>query len=346
MPPHRGPTLLALGVAAALPLTAQTPATIDQTSGTTATLIGISIVSPTVVWVSGTAGTYLVTIDGGATWRAGVVPGADSLQFRDVHALDAETAWLLSAGPGEASRIYHTRDGGRSWTEQFRNRVVNAFFDCIGFWDRRRGIAVSDAVDGRFVMVRTEDGANWTAVAAAALPPAHAGEGMFAASGTCLALRGDSLAWLGTGAGNARVLRTRDAGRTWTAAETPVARDGPTRGLASVVFFDDLHGIALGGDVQNTAEALDNVAVTSDGGSTWTLAARRTLGAVYGAAAVPGTRTVVAVGPAGASWSRDGGGSWTDFETRNYWSVGFAADGTGWMIGRRGLVTRVRFGRR
>ena len=36
------------------------------------------------------------------------MPGADTLQFRDVHALDADRAWLLSAGPGELSRIYYS----------------------------------------------------------------------------------------------------------------------------------------------------------------------------------------------------------------------------------------------
>ncbi len=77
-----------------------------QSSGTTALLQAVSVVDENIVWVSGHRATYARTVDGGATWEAGVVPGPDSLQFRDVHAVDAKTAYLLSAGPGDMSRIY------------------------------------------------------------------------------------------------------------------------------------------------------------------------------------------------------------------------------------------------
>ena len=49
------------------------------------------------------------------------MPGGDSLQFRDIHAFGADTAFALSIGNGEASRIYRTVDGGTTWNEQFRN---------------------------------------------------------------------------------------------------------------------------------------------------------------------------------------------------------------------------------
>jgi len=62
---------------------------VDQVSGTTQLLIGISPVNENIVWASGTGGTWVRTIDGGTTWQAGRVPGADTLQFRDVHAVDA-----------------------------------------------------------------------------------------------------------------------------------------------------------------------------------------------------------------------------------------------------------------
>ena len=61
------------------------PTLTPQTSGTTQLLIAVSPVNSRVVWASGTGGTYVVTTDGGNTWKAGVVPGAESLQFRAVH---------------------------------------------------------------------------------------------------------------------------------------------------------------------------------------------------------------------------------------------------------------------
>jgi len=49
------------------------------------------------------------------------VPGAEALDFRDVHAFDEKTAHVLAIGPGDASRIYRTTDGGATWTKTFAN---------------------------------------------------------------------------------------------------------------------------------------------------------------------------------------------------------------------------------
>ena len=54
-----------------------------QTSGVEALFIGIHPVDENTVWISGTQGTYARTTDGGATWQAAVVAGAESLEFRD-----------------------------------------------------------------------------------------------------------------------------------------------------------------------------------------------------------------------------------------------------------------------
>src|SRR5829696_10335802 len=89
---------------------------VAQDSGTTVRLRGVSAVSNRVAWASGASGTYARTTDGGRTWRAGQVPGAAELDFRDVDAFDARTAYLLAIGPGGRSRIYKTNDGGRHWT--------------------------------------------------------------------------------------------------------------------------------------------------------------------------------------------------------------------------------------
>ena len=60
------------------------PTLTPQDSGTTNGLIAVWPVNPRVVWASGRNGTFTVTTDGGETWNAGVVPGAETLQFRDV----------------------------------------------------------------------------------------------------------------------------------------------------------------------------------------------------------------------------------------------------------------------
>jgi photosystem II stability/assembly factor-like uncharacterized protein len=318
-----------------------------QVSGTAALLQAVSAPSERVAWVSGHAAAVLRTTNGGETWERLPVPGAaaDSLQFRDVHAVDAHVAYLLAAGPGARSRIYKTTDGGRSWLRQFTNTDSSAFYDCFAFWDARRGIAFSDAVAGRFIVRITEDGGTyWTPVPEEALPPAHAGEGAFAASGACVVTLAERFAWIGTGAADsARVLATTDGGHSWRIVATPVVA-GNFAGIAALAFHDTLHGMVLGGKLGNPTEWSDNVAITSDGGHSWQLAGRPKFpGAVYGATAVPGREGMtVAVGPKGLDFSADGGASWMSVDTLAYWSVGFASSRIGWAVGPGGRIVKLR----
>ena len=323
------------------------PTLTPRQSGTTNRLQAISPVSDRIAWASGVGGTYAVTTDGGTTWRSGVVPGADSLEFRDVEGVSESIAYLLAAGPGDRSRIYKTRDGGRSWSLQFTSRDTSAFYDCFAFWDERRGFTMSDAVAGRFPVVRTIDGERWTDIGDR-LPPAQKGEGAFAASGTCAATIGDGHGWISTGAAaRARVLATRDGGGTWRAYQTPIAQGSATSGGVSLEFRDTLHGIVGGGDIAAPDSFADNFARSSDGGRTWRLASRTPFpGAIYGLAYVPGggSRTLVATGPSGAAWSADEGGRWMAMEgVKDYWAVGFASPKAGWLVGTEGRILGIAF---
>ena len=327
------------------PATAAARMLSPQVSGTTELLQAVSAPSASVAWISGHRGTYVRTTDGGATWIAGRVPGADTLQFRDVYALDANRAWLMSAGPGALSRIYRTTDAGATWTLQFTNEEPEAFYDCLDFWDERRGVAFSDQVGGRLIIRVTSDGgATWNLVPASSLPAALPGEGGFAASGTCLVTRPGGHAWIATGnAPRSRILHTGDYGRTWDVFEMPVVAGGEAAGLATITFRDDRHGAALGGEIGKADARTDNVAITSDGGRTWRPGGRPLFaGAVFGAAFIPRAgASLVAVGPGGANLSRDGGATWAAMDTLAYWGIGFSPEGTGWLAGPRGRITRV-----
>ena len=323
---------------------AATFALTQQPSGTTARLQAISASGDDVIWASGLEGTFVRSIDGGATWTASVVAGAEERQFRDVHAVDADTAYLLSAGPGDASRIYKTIDGGASWTVQFVNPIPEAFFDCMDFWDEDNGLAYSDSVDGEIVVIKTADGATWERISADRLPPALAGEGGFAASGTCVTVLGSSTAYIAMGVNGARILRTRDRGESWDVIRTPVPHDNETSGLTSVAFLESGAGVAAGGDISTPNDYEDTVAVSEDAGESWWLVAGPTFpGAVYGIAYVPGARTLtlVAVGPGGASYSIDNGSTWASISADSYWSLAFTPSGTGFLVGPDGRLTRL-----
>ena len=297
----------------------------SQRSGTDARLRGISAVSEKVAWASGARGTVLRTIDGGRVWQVLAVPGAAALDFRDIDAMSDRVAYVLSIGNGPASRIYKTEDGGQSWTLQFQNADDKAFFDAMAFWDERRGIAFSDSIDGRFVIIRTVDGGKtWTRIPADSLPPALDNEGAFAASGTNVAVAGNAHVWIGTGAAaTSRVLHSADAGLTWTVADTPLAA-GPSTGIFSIAFRDARHGIVVGGDYSKEDDAVDNAAITSDGGKTWKLApgltGYRSVVAHLGGGR--GAHIWMAVGPTGADLSLDDGRSWKQVSSIGFDTIG------------------------
>jgi photosystem II stability/assembly factor-like uncharacterized protein len=320
--------------------------TTEQQSHTTALLQAVSAVGDSVVWVSGHQATWVRTVDGGRTWVAGAMTGPDStLQFRDVEAVSASTAYLLAAGPGEQSRIYKTTDAGRSWRLQFMNRDSAAFYDCFGFWDETHGIAVSDAVHDKMIVIRTDDGEHWSATPEDGMPPAVAGEGSPAAGGTCLIALGRTRAWFGTEPAP-RVYRSDDRGRHWAVVTTPIV-SGEAAGVATLAFRDERHGMALGGRLLQADDRSDSVAaVTGDGGATWTLVHRPTFsGAVYGAAAVPGLPgTVVVAGPKGLDWTGNDGRSWTNLSDSAYWAVGCTSRRACWAVGPHGRITSIRFG--
>jgi len=111
--------------------------------------------------------TFVRTTDRGETWQAGTVPGGEKLDFRNVYAVDATTAYLMSIGNGNESRIYKTTDAGKTWSLQYTEPNPKAFLDCMAFWNATRGIVVGDAVDGKSELLTTSDGgAHWRPLAA------------------------------------------------------------------------------------------------------------------------------------------------------------------------------------
>jgi photosystem II stability/assembly factor-like uncharacterized protein len=298
-------------------------------------------VSSKVVWASGTGGTWLRTVDGGSMWRAAVVPGAADLDFRGVWAFSESVAYLLSSGTGEKSRVYKTTDGGEHWKLLFTNPDAKGFFDAIAFWNPKHGIVAGDPVDGQVTFFVTEDGGeHWSRQhTPAALPD----EGAFAASNSCLFVRGSGEAWFGTGGvGAGRVFRTSDAGVTWTVASTSIRNDVASAGIFSLAFSDARHGFAVGGDYGKDSEARQSLTVTSDGGRTWSAPDSPGLHGFRSAVLwVPGLKTWLATGTSGSDISRDNGRTWKQFDAGAYNALaGYGKDV--WAVGPKGRIARFR----
>ncbi len=318
---------------------------VQQVSSTESRLRGVSAVSDRVCWAAGARGTVLRTTDGGATWQKRTVPGAGKLDFRDVHAFDERTAYILSIGAGELSRIDKTTDGGATWAASFRNNDPRCFLDAIAFWDEAHGIAQGDPVDGRFLILTTDDGGmSWHPDPAQGLPLALDGEGAFAASGTCLVVQGDRNAWFCTGgAKTARVFRSSDRGKSWSASDTPITAGSSSTSLFSLAFRDASHGVAVGGDYKHPEQGGRILARTGDGGRTWSLPRGPGPSAFRSAAVyVPGTSapTLIAVGPSGADLSNDDGETWEPLRGPGFHAVGCAGRDAGWAVGDGGRIAR------
>jgi photosystem II stability/assembly factor-like uncharacterized protein len=311
----------------------------QQTISSHANFRGLCAASAKVAWVSGTEGTFGRTTDGGKTWSVGTVPGAAKLDFRDVEAFGETTAYLLSAGPGEDSRIYKTTDGGKTWILQFKNTDPEAFFDAIAFWDEKNGMALGDPVKGHFQLIGTDDGGtNWKPLPREQLPPALPKEGAFAASGTCLVTHGENDVWFCTGgAKTARVFHSKDRGRNWSVSDTPITASTDSAGVFSLAFRDRNHGMAVGGDYRKPKDTGATAAITSDGGKTWTLLDKPF---PYRSCVTWAKDRWVVVGTSGSNFSVDNGATWKPLDRENYNSVGFTTTGEGWAVGPGGRIAK------
>jgi len=350
-------TLAALSFAEG-PSKIHAPKLVPQNSGTTQGLIAVSPVNARVVWASGRGGTYVVTTDGGNTWKAGVVPGAEALQFRDVQAFSAKVAYLQSIGNDPTDfRIYKTIDGGATWSMQFQNQNPSAFYDCFAFWTPKRGISHSDSVNGVFPDLRTTDGKNWQDISGN-MPPALPGEFSFASSGTCVTTQGEWNAWIATGGASvARIVATRDGGDSWNAYDTPLL-SSPSAGAFTVAFRDPWNGIVGGGDLDPSDPNNAGTATSDDGGKTWTLTNYAPVtGAIFGLSyahhtghgddqegEVYGRTVVVTANAGGAAWTPDEGHSWSSLPgVSGYWAVAFARPDAGWLVGVNGAILKISF---
>jgi photosystem II stability/assembly factor-like uncharacterized protein len=307
-----------------------------QTSNTTASLRGLSVVSAKVAWASGTKGTYLLTVDGGTTWKAATVPGAADSDFRAIHAFDDQTAVLLSIGSGEKSRVYKTKDGGAKWDLVYANADPKGFFDALAFWDATHGILLGDPVNGHFVIMTTDDGGDsWKPQKA---PQALPNEGAFAASNSCLVVLGLHEVWFGTG--GARVFHSSDGGKKWSVANTPIRHDSLNSGIFSLAFLNPLFGIAVGGDYSKPEDAAHNVAITTDGGKKWTAPEMGPSGFRSAIAYLPDRKMWIATGTSGSDVSVDKGKTWKPFDKGNYNALGFILSYAGWAVGPKGAIAR------
>ncbi len=315
-------------------------------TGLTHSLRGNNSLNEKITWVSGPSGTYAKTEDGGKTWKVKKVEGADSLDFRDVQIINENIILLMSVGNGESSKIFKSIDGGKSGEIKLVNTEPKGFFNGIAFWDSQNGILVGDPIDRKlFIMTTSDAGETWQRVNPKNIPSMFEGEYGYAASGTNVAVKGESNAWIGTGGPKARVFYTKDKGKTWQVSETPIRSGNSTSGIFSLAFKDELTGIAVGGNYLEPESHGKNVIVTNDGGKTWELA-ESSGDVVFQSCVVFADQIkdglVLSTGPSGTYFSEDDGMNWQLLSRDGFHAISIGENGTMfWTSGSEGRVAQI-----
>jgi len=299
---------------------------------------GIQAVSENVVWLSGTGGTVLLTENGGEKWKDVTVPVCDSLDFRDIHALDAKRAWVMSSGNGV--RIYYTKNSGKTWELQFEDKNPKVFLDGMDFSDELNGVAYGDPIsESMDVLITSNGGEMWTRISSDKIPMAWEDEAGFAASGTGVVYKGNTI-WMATGGGEiSRILKSEDKGQTWEVFMTPII-GGAGQGIFSMAMKDELNGVVVGGDYVDSTRVKFNCAFTTDGGEKWELVENNGPKGYRSCVAITDSGIAVACGRTGIDKSSDFI-NWQTVSEEGY----FTCDAIGnyvWFAGRSGKVARMR----
>jgi hypothetical protein len=370
-------------IAAAAQLTAQTQTQpqpqplqvwIMQDSGTTAGLRGIDSVDGTVAWASGTGGTVLRTIDGGANWLKCAVPDGDkdgaTLDFRGVQAWDANTAIVMASGPSDKSRLYKTTDGCKTWRIVLRNPEKEGFWDALYFektnkngrgrWDW--GWLLGDPVDGMFWLLETRDaGQHWSKQRNAGLRVKPGAQSAFAASNSALsAIVGDPAFGIGGGNGAfifvrlGRVICVDDCSEAdmdregrlsdWLRIPVEIGSRSESSGVFSInarpIHAELPHSnyavIAVGGDYSKPNDSTGTAAWSSDGAEHWAASTTPPHGYRSTVQWSESLKLWITAGTNGSDISRDDGRTWQPLDNGNWNALSLP-----FIVGPSGRIARL-----
>ena len=343
---------------------------IMQSSGTTAGLRGIHTVGGGVAWASGTGGTVLRTEDGGYMWqRCGMPPEAEKLDFRGIWAWDADTAVVMSSGPGDQSRIYKTTDGCSHWKLLFTNPDKDGFWDAMGFITEKpyrnsrktnapyQGFLVGDPVNGSFLIyATTNSGETWHKwIKSKSYHPvaSQPGESLFAASDTSILVPGSNgpFAFVTGGKSGSRLLLAQyhspfDAARwlsfTVIPLRFPAGADSGAFSIASRRFGNGSRAdlMIVGGDYSHPNEPGNSAFVSGRpriGGMHNTQYPTKPPHGFRSAVAWDAdAKAWIAAGTNGSDISYDDGKTWAPLDNGNWNALSLP-----WIVGPHGRIARL-----
>ncbi|MUP47150.1 oxidoreductase [Gramella sp. BOM4] len=294
---------------------------------------------------AGNNGIYGLYNSANGQWKTNVQK-FDSIvpEFRAV-ASTANDFFMLSVG--NPALLFKTGDSG-NMELVYKEEHEKVFYDAMAFWNDQEGIAMGDPTSGCIsILITRNGGSSWNKLDCEMLPEAAEGEAAFAASNSNIAIVGNNT-WILTGGNRSRILFSPDKGKTWEVYDTPLIQGKPTTGGYSLDFYDENHGIIIGGDYTNPEGNTGNKAITEDGGKTWELVAEgQEPGYRSSVRFVPNSegKQIVAVGFEGIDYSKDGGNSWERLSNEGFYTLRFVNDSTAYAAGK-GRIAKLSFSRK
>ena len=337
-----------------------------------ASLRGLCVVDDSLIWASGSGGTVVKTADAGKSWKNVSPAGCEELDFRDIHAFDADNAVAINAG--QPAVFYRTQDGGESWKKVFEHANESAFFDAVAAISSTHLIAMSDPVDDRILLVESTDaGETWTELPVERRPEKLPGEAGFAASGSNMITDPDTgtiflalgSAEEGTEHESSRIVYSTDAAQTWETVVCPIKRN-PSSGIFSLSYLPSKQLVAVGGDYLKPEEKAGIISIVVFENRVEKIQRRidelvlefNNL-ATFAECIVPKTSPsgfrsgvtftqlqdeqtlVVTVGTNGGDYSLDDGQTWQSFSEENFHAVKSTGSGTIWASGGKGRIAKL-----
>ena len=301
-------------------------------------LRGLSMFNDSIVWASGVNGTVIYTADG-VNWNNISIQEASDLDFRDIHAFSENEAIVLSAGNGVS--IFKTIDSGKTWNLVFQDTNSAMFYDGFDFNTNGVGVAFGDPIDGRMTLLKSLDyGNNWEAFPDSLCPTLDEGEAGFAASGTGIKVFKNKFILATGGGSQCHMIEFMLSDSSSTKTHIPIASGNGT-GVFSISFWNEMEGIAVGGNYVDSANATSNCAITDDGGKTWELIHQKNPNGYRScAAANEGGSLLLTSGRTGIEYSIDKGKSWKFLSDEGFYSCAVGRK-VAWLVGRNGKMGRI-----
>lgn len=273
---------------------------------------GMSVIDNNVAWLSGSKGYIGITLNGGKTWRWQQVKGFEKSDFRDIEAFSDKQAVIMSAGT--PALIMKTTDGGETWEVNYRNDDKAYFLDGMDFFDAKHGVVFGDPIEGKFVMLETQNGGKtWQQSKSA--PAALPNEAAFAASGTSIGIvKEDKSIRIVTGGPVARMFSGK--ADNWFVADLPLAHGADSKGAFATANGGG-YTVVVGGNYKQLSNRDSTVCYAKKTDQKYQLSNTMPMGYQSGVCWL-GDANFLSTGTSGTNISTDGGKNWQQINTESF----------------------------